>query len=146
MADAIVLTRLPVRVTVSGATMSLAESIDVSKYDLAEFLLQLLALTGTSPTIQIDIITGMQKESEDGWVIWASFTSQSSAPAMERKTADRPFKYIRWKVTTLGGTSPTATFYIDGMVRTNGWRRSTARALVRRPSASKARARAVAAG
>ncbi len=35
MADAIVLTRLPVRVTVSGATMSLAEAIDVGKYGMA---------------------------------------------------------------------------------------------------------------
>ncbi len=119
MAHAIILTRLPVRVTVSGTTMALSESIDVSDYDMGEFLLQLLALTGTNPAIQIDIITGMQKESEDGWVIWASFTSQASAPAMERKTADRPFKYIRWKVTTLSGTTPIATFYIDGMVRTN---------------------------
>ena len=77
----------------------------------------MLALEGTSPTVTVEIITAMQNETEDGWDTAVAFTNMTASNKWEKKRASELLKYIRWEVTTLGGTNPVATFQITGILR-----------------------------
>ena len=117
MADECSLT--PCAVTLVGAEshkQALSQALEVLDYDEGEFLAGVVGLTGTSPSATVEIITGMQTESEDGWQQAAVFTAMNSPNMWEKKTVKGLLKYIRWKV-TVGGTSPTATFVLSGVLR-----------------------------
>ena len=59
----------PARVTVAQA-QPLDQALDVSGYSGIDALAALVSAEGTISTdIQIEIITGMQKNTEDGWVV-----------------------------------------------------------------------------
>lgn len=116
MADGIVVTPLPVRATAAGTVQPLSQAIKVQDYDLGDIVCSILSLIGGG-AVQISLITGMQTDSEDGWVEWITFTSQTTAPIPEKKRGEGPLKFIRWKVTALSGSSPVVVFYIDGLMR-----------------------------
>jgi len=83
----------------------------------AKPILGVLALEGTSPTVTVEIITAMQNETEDGWDTAVAFTNMTNSNKWQKKRAGELLKYIRWEVTTLGGTNPVATFEIKGILR-----------------------------
>jgi hypothetical protein len=76
-----------------------------------------LGLEGTAPTFDVEIQTGMQLDTEAGWVTLATFPSVTSGPAILLRSLRGMLRYLRWNVTDLGGTSPVATFLIDGVAR-----------------------------
>ena len=116
MADDFNLTGNPVRLTAPGK-QRLDLSMDVSDYDLADILLQVLTLEGTGPNTVVRIITGMQTETEDGWVPAVTFTAVNASNAAEMKLDVHFLRYIRWEVTVLTGASAVITFAVRGMLR-----------------------------
>ena len=71
MADIITLTPQPIILTGTGK-QSLAEALDVSEYDL--FDMQLYVPVAVLGNATVKIITGMQKDSENGWNTAVAFT------------------------------------------------------------------------
>lgn len=121
MADRIRLTPTPVRTSTQGATQPLSEAIDVSRYDIIDFILGTISLGGTGrPTAALEIITGTQKETEDGWVRLVLGTTQNASLVLEKVRGEGPMQYIRWRVPVLTGTTPSVTFFIEGMGRKLG--------------------------
>jgi hypothetical protein len=121
MADHINLTDGPIRVTVTGA-QPLDQAVEVSSYDLLDLLAGLLGVEGSTSGVGLRIITGMQRESQNGWVEYLAFTPGTlNAPntwqALQGTT--RLLRYIRWEVTGLGGAT-AVTFQINGMARSYG--------------------------
>ncbi len=109
--------RHPVRVTGAGA-QELRLALDVSGYDEIDIELRVFELKGTGATLQLTIETGMQCATDHGWTTLATFPLVSAAPAIKLRNLRGLLRYLRWNVTTLGGTTPTATFLIDGIART----------------------------
>ena len=102
----------PITVT-AVSTQPLSEAVDVSEFDILDLMSSVAAMTAS--TVTIKIITGMQKQSEDGWVTAVEF-SAATVVGSELKTKTNGFlRYIRWTVTAITGGS--ATFYIRGMGR-----------------------------
>src|SRR4051812_43875134 len=103
------LTGGPTSVTATGR-QSLAMSVDVSGFDSLDFLLfvqqasfpQLVNQYGAA----IVILTGMQNDTESGWVRLCSFppifTPNSS---VLRSVSDGILKYIRWSVPVFGAAT-----------------------------------------
>ena len=113
----LVLTAIPIRVTATGAQeLRLAQDVqDLDEFDLE---LRVLRLEGTGPSVVVEVQTGMQTESSEGWVSVASFTSVASAPSTVKRNFVNLLRFIRWNVVTLGGTgTPAATCYISGVGR-----------------------------
>jgi hypothetical protein len=73
--------------------------------------LELTVYAGTS--VSIEIWTGMQTESEDGWVKLGSAFTSTTAVASTMSTFTNPLAFIRWKCVTSG----TNTFMINGVGR-----------------------------
>ena len=118
MADEFTLTPQPVRAT-ANSKQALKDSLDVSAYDTADVLLLVSAVEGTSPTAIIRTITGMQTESDDGWVQAAAGAAVTASGSQKLQAAGL-LKYIRWEVTAFGGTgSPAIVFTLPGMLRRN---------------------------
>lgn len=118
MADEFTLTPQPIR-AIANAKQALKDALDVSAYDIADVLLLISAVEGTNPTAIIRIITGMQTESEDGWVEAVASTAVTTSGSQKIQAA-RLFKYIRWEVVSFGGTgTPVVVFTLSGMLRRN---------------------------
>lgn len=115
-----ILVTTPVRITATGA-QELRLALDVSAYDVLDLELRVLRLEGTSPSVTVEIQTGMQRESSEGWVtLGTAFPAVATAPKSEVRNLTNLLRYIRWNVTVLSGSgSPAATFMIDGVGR--GW-------------------------
>lgn len=110
------LTPQPVRLSATGK-QSLVQALDIGAYDEADVLLVVSAIEGTGgPTATIRLITGMQIESEDGWVIAGAFTAATAVGA-QKVHFDGLLKYLRWELLTLGGTTPSVVFSLNGMLR-----------------------------
>lgn len=119
MAREIHLTDGPVAV-VSPLRQFLTNAIDVSGFDRADLLLGVLNVEGTSPSVSVRIITGMQKDSDTGWVELGAFAAVTVPNTWEKKEFAGLLRYIRWEVTAVSGTpTPGATFVVTGMVRNN---------------------------
>jgi hypothetical protein len=113
------LTPQPIRLTATGKQF-LSQSLDVSLFDQADALLYVVTLEGTSsPTATIRLITGMQMDSEDGWVVAASFPTVSASNTPQKLNVTGLLKYIRWELSGLTGTTPVVTFSISGILRNN---------------------------
>ena len=112
------LTKPVARVTATGK-QPLAEALDVSAYDYIDAELGVHSLTGTD--ITVEIITGMQKDTESGWVPLLTFTSVTQNDIFEPMSTvgtGKMLKYIRWNVSIF--TAPTAAvFSVWGMLRKN---------------------------
>jgi hypothetical protein len=61
--------------------------------------------------------TSMQNKSSDGWVVATTFTAARASGTWEMISCAHPQKYVRWRVVTLPGTSPVATFVVEGMAK-----------------------------
>ncbi len=117
MTSELQLTPQPVRTTVA-TKQPLQQAVNVSEYDIADLLLYVPALEGTaSPTATIRIITGMQLDTEDGWVVAGTFNVVSTTNNSQKLRVSELLKYIRWEVSGVTGTTPAVTFLISGMLR-----------------------------
>ena len=99
------------RVT-STTIQALINALDVAAYVKLNLLLGCIEYTG-SGSIVVEIWTGMQRESEDGWVQLGAFSAKSTSNTWELKDFAGMLRYVCWKVTAMGGTS--ATFTITGL-------------------------------
>ena len=79
-------------------------------------LLKVTDTSGTSPTLDIKAqhsIDGVQWSDLTG----LSFTQATGATVETKSATANAFRYLRFRY-TLGGTSPTATFELEGFVKT----------------------------
>jgi len=110
MADVVTLTQKPVRQTAGKQELRLA--VDVSAYDEIDFLLTCYESTGGS-SIVVNLLTGMQIESDTGWVLVAAFPT-TAANAANKMNFKNLLRYVRYELVT---GSTTATFLINGIGR-----------------------------
>ncbi len=127
MATTINITPLqPVVLSVSNPLkMNLWDAVDVSAFDVLDLELNVLVVGGGLVNVQIDLITGMQKQTEDGWGVVPAGGAWGALPAgsVVLKTFDKGFlKYVRWQCSTGLGGANTATFYLRGQGRRYGSR------------------------
>lgn len=79
----------------------------------------MLAIEGGG-SVTFRILTGMQRDTEDGWVELVAFAAVSSSNTFEAKhSSNQMLRYIRWELVSLSGSSPAAVFAIHGMLRAN---------------------------
>jgi hypothetical protein len=117
MADIITLTPQPVRVTATGL-QPIYLSLDIGAYDFLDMELGITNLEGTSPNVTVELWTGMQTQTDNGWVQLYQFPNQSANNTwLKQNIPNGLLRYLRWNVTALGGTGPAATFFIRGMGR-----------------------------
>jgi hypothetical protein len=107
MADIIELTDKPIRNT-AATIQELRLALDVGSYDELDLLLTMYE--GTS--IVIEVWTGMQTETEEGWVLAGTFTTLS-AQGEAKMNVKNFLRFLRWKHVT----ASTATFLINGIGR-----------------------------
>ncbi len=130
MADMITLTPQPIRLALTNGIaqrQAIYLATDVSGYDVLDMELVVPALEGTTPQLAISVVTGMQVQTEDGWIkaggfnssslITASNTSSMITIGNNSSSGASLLRYVRWDVTSFGGTSAFATFFIRGMAR-----------------------------
>lgn len=119
------LTLTPHPVSVSGQssfTLPLVQAVNVLAYDTADLTLTILVLVATSaPTADVEIWTGMQNDSLDGWYKAANWAQQTAvAPGGLKLNVANMQKYIIWKITLGAGSgNPVCTFFIAGVLRQN---------------------------
>lgn len=119
MADEFTLSEAPIRVftTAGPVRQRLEDALDVSGYDEADVLLHVLCLSGTSPSVDVKLLTAMQKESEEGWCEAVAFSSVTVGNTCEKKNVPGLLKYVRWEVELTGGGSPEVWLTLNGMLR-----------------------------
>ena len=110
MADIVTVTQKPVRHSIAEK-QNLRLAVDVSAYDELDLLLTVYESTGGSITVKI--ITGMQIESDVGWVDVASFTA-TAANAANKGNFKNFLRFIRYELITAGTTT---TFLVNGVGR-----------------------------
>lgn len=108
MADIIHLTDKPIRNT-AATIQELRLAVDVSAYDELDLLLTMYE--GSS--ISVELWTGMQIETEEGWVIVDTAFTTISLNGETKKNFKNFLRYVRWKQVTSGD----ATFMINGIGR-----------------------------
>jgi hypothetical protein len=119
LADEFTLTPQPIRMT-AGGKQFIQTALNVSRYDQADALLVVSSVEGTNgPSFTVRIITGMQMETEDGWVVAASFTASTAGNTSQKINVPGLLKYARWEVVLNAGTNPVITFSLGGMLRNN---------------------------
>ncbi len=77
------------------------------------------AVEGTATNAAIQLITGMQVQTEDGWVSCSpSFApiSGTGQQIVRVSVGSGLLQFLRWNVSSLGGAT-ALTFFIRGMVR-----------------------------
>ncbi|MFZ5477061.1 MAG: hypothetical protein ACOZNI_09830 [Myxococcota bacterium] len=119
LADEFDLTSRAIKVT-GASKQALQDALEISSYDQLDAVCTVDGIEGGPGTgLVIKLITGMQKETELGWVTLISFTAANLAAvgASDIKTASQGLlKYVRWEVTGLGGAT-SFVFDIGGMLR-----------------------------
>lgn len=120
MATEFTLTARPILVTGSPIKpqQTLSDALDVSSYDEIDAVCTINAIVG-SGGLSVRLMTGMQKDTETGWVelLAFTFTNLNAAGKSEIKNSStKLLKYLRWEVTDLNGAT-SITFDIGGMLR-----------------------------
>jgi hypothetical protein len=119
MASEIFLTDGVFRATATLLEQPLAQAVDVSNYDQLDLLLHVAGFEGTPTGFVVSIISGMNMETNDGWVVMpTSFNGVITPNGTAILNVPRLFKYVRFRVTTLTGAS-AVYFTIRGMARKN---------------------------
>lgn len=114
------LTTQPIRVTAVGF-QPLQLALDIRRFDALDVSLGILALEGTLPTVTVQLWSGLQNQSDSGYVPLYDFGNKSGVyNTYYRAMIQRDqglLSFLRWRVTALGGTAPAATFFIRGVGR-----------------------------
>jgi hypothetical protein len=97
----------------SSTVQPLRESTDVREYDELDVLLQVVAVTG-SGNVVVEIITGMQVDTEDGWLTAGTFTAMTATGAQKIHVTGL-LRYVRWKATLTGFSN--VSLVVSGMMR-----------------------------
>jgi hypothetical protein len=123
MADIITITPQPIRFTTAsytspGVLQPIYLSTDIGGYDFMDIEAGVVSNEGTVTAFTLDLYTGMQVHTDDGWVkVGNSLITTATVPTWA--TTNIPnglLRYVRWRVTTI--TVGTAmTFFIRGMGR-----------------------------
>jgi len=111
MADIVTVTQKPVRHSIAEK-QNLRLAVDVSAYDELDLLLTVYESSGGG-SITVKIITGMQIESDIGWIDVASFAA-TAANAANKQNFKNFLRYIRYELIT---GSTTTTFLVNGVGR-----------------------------
>jgi hypothetical protein len=114
MRDVIEFTKAPVRVT-STTSQDIKDAIEVAPHDQLDALLDVVGVEG-SGTITVEILTGMQKDTTDGWVSIGTFTSVNTTNSHEKIQFTSLLRYVRWNIKSYT-TFNAVTFQITGMLR-----------------------------
>jgi len=100
-----------------GGAQDIKDVLDVSAFRQLDLGLMVYTLTGGG-SIVVKIETSMQNELANAelWTSIATFaTITGTTPASKPLSVSaKVLKYIRWNVTSLTGTTPTVTFFIEG--------------------------------
>jgi len=118
MARLVTITPSPVKVP-SGSTYSnLYSAIDVSAFDELFLLAQVLSIeTPSSPSANINLITGMQTHTNDGWVTAATFSINAVGTWQTQLSKGTFLRFVRWYVTSATGMT-NMTIWVSGVGRT----------------------------
>ena len=113
------LTPQPILMT-AGCKQLIQTALNVSRFDQADALLMTMSVEGTSSqSFTVRIITGMQTDTEDGWVVAGTFTASTVGNTPQKINVTGLLKYLRWEVVLNAGTNPVLTFTLCGMLRNN---------------------------
>jgi len=120
MADVITITPQPVRyLTSAGAGLQpMYLALDIGGYDFCDIEAGVIANEGTVTAFTLDLYTGMQAQTDDGWVSAGTSLLTSATVNTWNKVnyASGLLRYLRWRVSTI--TAGTAiTFFVRGMAR-----------------------------
>jgi hypothetical protein len=107
MPQLVYVTDKPVRVS-AAQKQELRLAVDIGAVDELDVLLTV----HEGSSVGVKVITGMQLESETGWVDVVAFTALSATQS-EKKNLVNLLRYVRWEVTSSGD----ATFMLSGMAR-----------------------------
>jgi hypothetical protein len=86
----------------------------VGEWNDLDALLGIVAHVGAG-SVTVELITGMQKDTEDGWVTLVAFSAATAPNTWEKKAGTGLLRFLRWRVSAFSATS--ASFTIDGMLR-----------------------------
>ncbi|MGZ5152773.1 MAG: hypothetical protein ACXWC5_22355 [Burkholderiales bacterium] len=118
MATEITLTPQPIRLT-AAARQALYLAVDISPFDSLD-LEAVCVFEGTATNAIVNIYTGMQLDTEDGWVL-AGAVNSLSGTGQQIARLNIPgalLRFVRWDISSLGGAT-AITFFIRGMARSN---------------------------
>ena len=123
----------PVNVSLSSTDETrdqLHNAVDIGRVDRLDLELVIVSNTAATGTaLIIGICTGMQNETEDGWLSNCSTPSLNFAPVavttgnptgltVQHKSFSGMLRWVRWVVRpVVAGTSGSVSFYIRGMAR-----------------------------
>jgi hypothetical protein len=114
------LTPQPIRVT-AASRQPIFLALDISGYDALD-LEAVCMIEGTATEAALNVFTGMQTATDDGWVIPGANFSPISGTGQQvaRVTVTSGLlQYLRWDVSSLGGAS-ALTFFLRGVARDGG--------------------------
>ncbi len=126
MADVINITPLqPVALGTGGIYLgpnsvtkqALYDAVEASSFDILDLEAVILSVSTSTGSPKLEIWTGMQTQTEDGWIPCITMTS---VPAVQTYLVNQTagfLRYLRWVYTAGGGASESITFYIRGMGR-----------------------------
>lgn len=109
------LTPQAIRASATGR-QNLLDSLDVSAYRSGDVFLHVFAFEGVpSLSVMVRMIGGWQTESEDGWLVLATFTAVTAGSATPQRL-NLPYlpPYIRWEVSAISGSGALAVFTAKG--------------------------------
>lgn len=120
MAQEINLTDGVIRVLAAGTTQLIQQAVDVGKYDQLDLMLVLIGFEGSTPSgFAPVIISGMQRETENGWPpLGSAFGALTAANTISVLNVPKLFRYARWSVPAFTGAT-AVSFMIRGMARNN---------------------------
>jgi hypothetical protein len=105
--------------TSSDTRQTITEAVDIGECDWLDLELVVVSLSGPS-TITIGLCTGMQLQTEDGWLCNTSLPSLNFFPiatgSQQRTFGPGLLRYVRWVVQP-NATSGSVSFYVRGMAR-----------------------------
>ena len=119
MADVIKLLSQPLRLAYSTGYPRLETAVDVLQYDRIDLDVTVVGfeVPGASPNIMVSMLTGLQLDTNDGWLTVGNTATLTTAGASGKIVLAGNFlRYIRWQVVG-GGTQAATTIWIRGLGR-----------------------------
>lgn len=111
MRDELHITPGAIRVT-AEMSQPVEQAIDVAPYHEVDVVSNIHGLEGAGQAV-IRLLTGMQKETTAGWVVFLTFSTVTESGVADKKSGSGLLRYLRWEVSEL--TSDAVTFDVSGM-------------------------------
>jgi len=118
MADIVTLTHQPIRqLTTTGTLQPIYLAADIGGYDFLDMQAGLLGIEGAVSAFTLELWTGMQAQTDDGWAKVGATLLSTTTPGTWGAVnyPNGLLRYLRWRAVVTGGTA--ATFFIRGMAR-----------------------------